>query len=121
MITSYKYRDVLKEKMKNPVFRKEWEKTQKEFDLACQIIELRLKAGMTQKELAQKAKTSQPAIARLESGSYRNLTLDFLRKIGEVYGMEPSIVFKKSPRLRKPIIHQKSRKIRVPQIKSFKK
>ena len=116
MIASYKYRDVLKEKMKNPIFRQEWEKTQKEFDLACQIIELRLKAGMTQKELAQKAKTSQPAIARLESGSYRNLTLDFLRKIGDVYGMEPSIIFKKTPRWRKTIIIPKTRKIRVSKV-----
>ena len=113
MIASYKYRDVLKEKMKNPTFRKEWDKTQKEFDLACQIIELRLKSGMTQKELAQKAKTSQPAIARLESGSYRNLTLDFLRKIGDVYGLEPRIIFKKSSNRRKPTITAKSRNIRV--------
>ena len=117
MIASYKYRDVLKEKLKNPAFRKEWEKTQKEFDLACQIIELRLKSGMTQKELAQKAKTSQPAIARLESGSYRNVTMDFLRKIGDVYGMEPRIVFKKSPRWRGNIITHKTRQLRVSKTK----
>jgi DNA-binding XRE family transcriptional regulator len=117
MITSYKYRDVLKEKLKNPAFRKEWDKTQKEFDLACQIIELRLKSGMTQKELAQRAKTSQPAIARLESGSYRNLTLDFLRKIGDVYGLEPRIVFRRSPRWRKTTVNRKNRKIRVSKIK----
>jgi DNA-binding XRE family transcriptional regulator len=113
MIASYKYRDVLKEKLKNPAFRKEWEKTQKEFDLACQIIELRLKSGMTQKELAQKLKTSQPAIARLESGTYRNITLDFLRKIGAVYGMEPRIVFKKSPKWHGNIIAPQTRQLRV--------
>jgi|WetSurMetagenome_2_1015567.scaffolds.fasta_scaffold58577_2 predicted transcriptional regulator len=116
MIASYKYQDVLKEKMKNPEFRKEWEKTQKEFDLACQIIELRLKSGMTQKELAQKAKTSQPAIARLESGSYRNVTMDFLRRIGDVYGMEPRIVFKKSPMRRGNIITHKPRQLRASKI-----
>jgi DNA-binding XRE family transcriptional regulator len=121
MIASYKYRDVLKEKMKNPTFRKEWEKTQKEFDLACQMIELRLKSGMTQKELAQKAKTSQPAIARVESGSYRNVTMDFLRKIGDVYGLEPRIVFRKSSGWRKRTIHHKTRQIRVSKLKNTEK
>jgi DNA-binding XRE family transcriptional regulator len=117
MIAGYKYRDVLKEKLKNPSFRKEWEKTQKEFDLACRIIELRLKTGMTQKELALKAKTSQPSIARLESGSYRNVTMDFLRKIGNVYGLEPHIVFRKPPAIGKNAARFKPRKIQVAKMK----
>jgi DNA-binding XRE family transcriptional regulator len=95
MIKSYKFRDVLKEKMKDPEFRKEWEESQEEFDLSCKVIELRIKAGLTQQELAEKAHTSQPAIARLESGSYKNVSMSFLRKIGEVFGLEPHIIFRK--------------------------
>jgi len=95
MIKSYNFRDVLKEKMKDPEFRKEWEKSQQEFDLSCKVIELRIKAGLTQKELAEKARTSQPAIARLESGSYKNVSMAFLRKIGEAFDLEPHITFRK--------------------------
>lgn len=46
---------------------------------------------MTQKELAAKAGTSQPAIARLESGRYRNVSLAFLRKVGKALGAQPEV------------------------------
>lgn len=95
MIKSYKFRDVLKVKKKDPEFRKEWEKSQEEFDLSCKIIELRIEAGLTQQELAEKARTSQPAIARLESGSYKNVSMAFLRKIGGVFGLEPHVTLRK--------------------------
>ena len=95
MIKSYKFRDVLMERMKDPEFRKEWKKSQEEFDLSCKVIELRIQAGLTQQELAEKAHTSQPAIARLESGSYKNVSMAFLRKIGDVFGLEPHITFRK--------------------------
>jgi predicted transcriptional regulator len=51
---------------------------------------------MTQKELAKRAGTSQPAIARLESGKYTNITMSFLRKIGKALNAEPEIHFKRA-------------------------
>ena len=54
-----------------------------------------LKQGLTQKELAQKVNTSQSCIARLESGTYRNLTLSFLRRVGEALGVQPHVKFEK--------------------------
>lgn len=95
MIKSYDFKKLLAEKLKNPAFRKEWEAQNEEFEVAKEIIRLRIKAGLTQKELAVKAHTSQPAIARLESGSYRNVSLSFLRKIGEALGVEPCVKFYK--------------------------
>ena len=65
------------------------------YDLYKEIIKLRIKAGLTQKQLAEKARTSQPAIARLESGSYKNVSMAFLRKIGEALGAVPVLKFKK--------------------------
>ena len=59
------------------------------------IKRLRTELGMTQKQLAEKAGTSQPAIARLESGAYENLSLSSLRKIGKALGAKPEIHFKK--------------------------
>ena len=38
---------------------------------------------MTQKQLAEKIGTSQPAIARLESGNYKNISLAFLRRVAK--------------------------------------
>ena len=80
--------------MKIPGFKKEYEALEEEFVLAKEFLHLRLKAKMTQQELAKRAGTSQPAIARLESGEYQNLSLAFLRKIGKPLGVVPEIHFK---------------------------
>ncbi|MGE5342266.1 MAG: helix-turn-helix domain-containing protein [Candidatus Omnitrophota bacterium] len=86
---------LLEEQLKSENFRVEYEALEEEFELAKEIIRLRKEAGLTQQQLAQKAGTSQPSIARLESGEYKNLTLTFLRKIGNALGVIPEIHFKK--------------------------
>lgn len=85
---------LLKKQMKIPGFKKEYDALEEEFVLAKEFLHLRLKAKMTQQELAKRAGTSQPAIARLESGEYHNLSLAFLRKIGKPLGVVPEIHFK---------------------------
>jgi Helix-turn-helix. len=52
---------------------------EEEFEVAKQIIGLRVKMGLTQQQLAEKVKTSQSCISRLESGSYQNVSMSFLR------------------------------------------
>jgi DNA-binding Xre family transcriptional regulator len=88
--------DLLKKQLKNKKFREEYDSLEEEYLIAKQVIKLRLNSKMTQKELAQKAGTSQPAIARLESGNYRSLSLSFLNRIGVALGATPHIQFKKT-------------------------
>lgn len=87
--------ELLKEQLKDKEFREEYEALEEEFEIAGEIIKLRKKAKITQKQLAEMAGTSQPAVARLESGEYKNLTLSFLRKIGKALGVMPEVRFKK--------------------------
>jgi ribosome-binding protein aMBF1 (putative translation factor) len=87
------YGEMLKEELKEPEFRKEYEALEDEFEVAKQVIGLRLKKGLTQKELAEKVNTSQSCIARLESGTYRNLSLSFLRRVGQALGVQPRVKF----------------------------
>jgi DNA-binding Xre family transcriptional regulator len=86
---------LLKEQLKNKEFREEYESLEEEFEIAKEIIRLRKKAKLTQKQLAEMAGTSQPSIARLESGEYKNVTLSVLRRIGKALGVMPQIHFKK--------------------------
>ncbi|MBA7586043.1 hypothetical protein ES708_28039 [subsurface metagenome] len=79
--------ELLKQQMKDPLFRKAYEAYEEEFEIAIEVIKLRKKAKLTQKELAEIVGTSQPSIARLESGEYRNLTLSFLRRVGKALGV----------------------------------
>jgi ribosome-binding protein aMBF1 (putative translation factor) len=61
--------ETLKRKwMTDPKFRAEYERVGSEMDLAMTLAEARRKAGLTQAELAARMKTSQAAVARIESG-----------------------------------------------------
>src|SRR5450759_3968337 len=63
--------DMHKKWMKEPKDRKAYQALEEEFVLASAVIEARSRAGLTQQELARKMGTTQPVVARLESGSTR--------------------------------------------------
>jgi len=88
-------KQLLERQLKDENFRKEYARLEEEFEIARQVIKLRKKLNITQKELADRVGTSQPAIARLESGEYKNLTLSFLRRVGKALGVIPEVHFKK--------------------------
>ena len=90
-----RYEDLLKRQMKDPQFREAYQGLGGEFALAKEIIALRIRRKLTQKELAKQIGTSQPAIARIESGSYQNVSLSFLRRIADALGAVPEIHLKK--------------------------
>ena len=89
-----KYNDFLKERLKDPKVKKEYDSSREEFELAKEVIELRKRHKLTQKELAEQIGTSQPAIARLESGNYKNVSLSFLRRLAEALNAVPEIHLK---------------------------
>ncbi len=56
-----------------------------QYELAAQIIEARMKKGLSQAELAEKMGTKQSSVARLESGDY-NPSVKFLAKVAQATG-----------------------------------
>ena len=86
-----RYENLLHEQLRDPNFRREYEALEEEFTLATEIIALRKRLNLTQKELAERVGTSQPAIARVESGNYRNLSLSFLRRLADALEAVPEI------------------------------
>ena len=94
-INSVNLEDLLSKELQDPLFIKEFDSLEEEFILAKEVILLRKTNNLTQKELAKLAGTSQPAIARLESGSYKNLSLSFIRKVAEALGAIPEIHLRK--------------------------
>lgn len=85
---------LLKKEIKDKNFKSEYDSLANEFTLAKEIIKLRKKRNLTQRDLALKIGTSQPAIARLESGNYRNLSLSFINKLAKALDAEPVIHLK---------------------------
>jgi len=52
----------------NPEVKREYDALEAEFAISAELIRARLRAGLSQVELAERMGTSQSAIARLESG-----------------------------------------------------
>ncbi len=87
----------LEKQLKDPEFRKEYEALEPEYQLAKSIIELRLKRGITQKELAEKIGTKQSGISRLESvNAHSNPSLSMLERVAEA--LDAKLVVYMEPR-----------------------
>lgn len=81
----YTFEEDLEKRLKNPEFRKAWEETEPEYVLATQLIENRLKKKMSQRDLAEKVKTTQAVISRIETMA-ANPSLSLLKRIAAVLG-----------------------------------
>jgi len=62
------------------VYRKTFEQTLQQIDLALLVREMREDAGFTQTELAKKVGTTQSVIARLEDAEYAGPSLTMLER-----------------------------------------
>src|SRR5580765_7670981 len=76
----------LEEQLKDPAFAERFERAGEAWDVALQIAALREKAGLSQKDLARKLRTSQQNISRLESPSDEGHSLTMLRRVADVLG-----------------------------------
>ncbi|MEK7127808.1 MAG: helix-turn-helix transcriptional regulator [Patescibacteria group bacterium] len=83
----------LKTRLKDPSFKKEWDKSGLEYQIARKIIQKRLFLKLSQRELAKKAKTTQAIISRLET-AVANPTLDLLNKISKALNSQLAVDFK---------------------------
>lgn len=74
------WKTLKRELLKDKIIAGEYKRLAPRYVLISQLIEARIKKGLTQKELAKKIGTKQSAIARLESGTI-NPSIGFLEKI----------------------------------------
>jgi len=73
----------LEEQLRDPAFAARFKRAGEAWDVALQIAALREKAGLSQKELAHKLRTSQQNISRLESPGYEGHSLSMLRRVAK--------------------------------------
>lgn len=71
--------DLHKKWMKDPEYRKEYGALDEEFALIAAVAKARARSGLSQAQLAKRMKTTQSAIARLESGSAKPSTRTLAR------------------------------------------
>jgi transcriptional regulator with XRE-family HTH domain len=63
----------------DPEVKREYDSLAPEFEISAELLRARLRAGLSQAELAARMKTSQSAVARLESGQTLPSTKTLLR------------------------------------------
>jgi len=88
----YTFEDHLRDSLKDPEFKKAWEESEAEYLVSRAIIEKRLAKKWSQRDLAEKVKTSQAAISRVESMN-GNPSLFFLKRIAAALGSRVLISF----------------------------
>lgn len=82
----------LKDQLKNPVFKAEYDRLQPEFAVIEAMIDARRKKGITQKVLAKKIGTKQSVISRLETGN-ANPSVAFLKRLASALDSHLEIKF----------------------------
>lgn len=82
------------ELLQNKAVEKEYKRLAPRYAAISELISIRIKKGITQKELAKRVGTKQSAIARFEAGNV-NPSLGFLEKMAQVMGYKVHISLSK--------------------------
>jgi len=87
----------LKSKLKDKEISISYEEVKMHLKIAKAIEDIRLKAGLTQAQLAKKAKVGQPMIARPERGDQERVpTLSSINKVLSALGYEADLTIRKA-------------------------
>ena len=86
------FRETLNEQLNNPVFKKEWDALEPEYQIIKAMLETRNEKAMTQKQLADITGIPQADISRLENGN-ANPSLRTLQRLADGMGMKLKLEF----------------------------
>lgn len=81
-----------KQWLEEPKYKEAYDALEEEFVLAEAVMDVRNRAGLTQEELARRMGTTQPVVARLESGRSRP-SMRTLERLAQATGSRLLISF----------------------------
>lgn len=79
--------------LKKPAFKRIYQSSRLEYEIARALILARVKKRLTQAQLAKKLKTRQSVISRVESGK-TTPSLSFLKRLAGILDSSLSVQFK---------------------------
>jgi DNA-binding transcriptional regulator YiaG len=85
-------KQVFAELREQPGYQEAYDALEDEFAMLEELMKVRARAKLTQAEIAERMKTTQSAVARLESGAHR-ASLSSLRRYAEATGHRLRISF----------------------------
>lgn len=78
-----RFQDRLKEELKDPEFKKAFDREEIFSSLAIQITKLRQKQNLSQRALAKRLHTTQQTVSRLENPENKSLSINTLIRLAE--------------------------------------
>ena len=84
--------DYLNKQLKDPEFKKEWEKSEAAYQVTRALIGARIKSKISQRQLAKNAGTTQAVICRIENMSV-SPTIGLLARIAYSLGKKLEVRF----------------------------
>ena len=107
----------LEAQLRDPDFAARFKAAGEAWDVSLQIVRLRERAGLSQKELAERLATSQQQVSRLESPAYEGHSLSMLRRIAAALKARVRVVIEplsmkrnRSGRREKPAVQSQTAK-----------
>ena len=86
------FRDTLKEQLKDPDFKKEYDSLEAEYQVINAIIYARKTTKITQKQLSEKTGIAQSDISKIENGN-GNPSLKTIERLARGMGMNVKVEF----------------------------
>ena len=86
------FNNYLKEKLKEPDFRAEYDALEPEFAIIQAMIDARKSSGITQKQLSERTGITQSEISKMENGS-GNPSLKTMQRLASGMGMKLKVEF----------------------------
>ncbi len=80
------WESIKKKILADPEVKKAYDDLEVEYQIISDIIRLRNKKKITQKQLAVRMGTTQSALSRFEIGGRRNPSLNFLKRLADALG-----------------------------------
>jgi predicted transcriptional regulator len=84
--------DYLKEQLKSPKFKKEWDRLEPQYQVTRELIKVRIEGKVSQRELARRAKTTQAVLSRIENMTV-NPSIGLLQRIAHALGKNLEVRF----------------------------
>lgn len=85
-----KFDDLQREWLIDPEYKREYEALEEEFNLVKELISARIRAKLTQKQIAEKMHTKQSFISKLEGGQHK-FNVDTLTRYAKATGSKLEI------------------------------
>lgn len=87
-----KFNDFLKEQLKDPILKKEYDALEPEFSIVQAMINARKDSGLTQKQLSERTGIAQSDISKLEGGN-ANPSIHTLQRLASGMGKKLRVDF----------------------------